>query len=73
MVEFEIPNYNGKIYLKKELRKTLNTQVLFGIVNAKTVTLFPSDVKLDDVERSLEIVLEDIRLRQGKPKRGKRA
>jgi len=71
MVEFEIPNYNGKIYLKRELRKTLNTQMLLGIANAKTVTLFPSDVNLDDVERSLEIVLEDIRLRQGKPKKEK--
>jgi len=45
--------------------------MLLGIADAKTVTLFPSDVKLDDVERSLEIVLEDIRLRQGKPKKGK--
>lgn len=34
--------------------------------NAKTVTLVHPEASLEDVERSLEIVLQDIRLRMGK-------
>jgi len=69
MTKFEIPNYGGKIYLKKELRDILNSPTLIGLANAKTVTLFSSDVDLKDIERSLEIILDDLRLRQGKAKK----
>jgi len=39
---------------------------LDAYANAKTVTLVHPGAPLKDVERSLEIVLQDIRLRMGK-------
>jgi len=64
MAEFEIINHDGRIYLKSELRKILDTDKLKGIANARTLTLFPSNADLDEVEESLKIVLKDIRLRK---------
>jgi len=64
MVEFDIINHKGYIYLKAELQKILDTDKLKGIANARTLTLFPSDADLDEVEESLKIVLKDIRLRK---------
>jgi len=39
---------------------------LEAFANAKTITLVHPDAPLSEVERSLEIVLQDIRLRMGK-------
>ena len=37
------------------------------LANAKTVTLFLPGATLDEIEQSLLIVLDDVRLRKGKP------
>jgi hypothetical protein len=63
MVEFDIQNYNGKIYLRKELRKILNKRELKALANAKTIILFPADVDLVNVKKSLKIILADLDLR----------
>lgn len=39
---------------------------LDAYANAKTITIVHPDAALEDVERSLQIVLQDIRLRMGK-------
>ena len=37
-----------------------------ALANAKTVTLFLPGATLDEIEKSIEIVLADVRLRKGK-------
>ena len=37
-----------------------------ALANAKTVTLLQPGANLDEIEKSLEIILSDIRLRKGK-------
>jgi len=64
MTEFELPISSDKIYLKEELRKILNTDKVKGIANAITVTMYPDDASLEDVEESIKIVLKDIQLRR---------
>jgi len=63
MAEFDIINHEGRIYLKEELRKILNTPKLKGFVNYKTVTLCPEDADLKEVRESLKVILKDIDLR----------
>ncbi len=36
-----------------------------ALANAKTVTLFKPGTSLDEIEKSLEIILADVRLRKG--------
>jgi len=63
MTMFEVKNYKGQLYLKKELRETLNTSPLRCISFGYAAVLFPNDVTLDVVRESLEIILDDIKLR----------
>lgn len=53
-------------YIPEEVINEGFTGDLDAYANAKTVTLVHPDAPLEDVERSLEIVLQDIRLRMGK-------
>jgi len=53
-------------YIPEEVINEGFTGDLDAYANAKTVTLVHPDAPLDEVERSLEIVLQDIRLRMGK-------
>jgi len=65
MTEFEITLQDGnRIYIKEEMRKMFKGDKAIAIANAKTITLFPAEADLEDVEASLEIVLEDVRLRR---------
>ncbi|MBU2597555.1 MAG: hypothetical protein KJ757_08360 [Planctomycetes bacterium] len=66
--------------MKRKIRVNLTTHLAYipediinegflgdldAYANAKTVTLVHPDTSLKEVERSLEIVLQDIRLRMG--------
>ena len=66
MAEFEIKNYDGKVYLKEDLLKILHTRTLKAIANAETVLMFSDDTPLDAVEESLNIIMQDIQLRKKK-------
>ena len=37
-----------------------------ALANAKTITLFRPGASLEEIEKSLEIILADVRLRKGK-------
>lgn len=54
----------GVTYLPKEVRREGFVGEIEGLANALTLTLIKPDSKLADVERSLEIILQDIRLRK---------
>lgn len=67
MAEFKLPFIGVKkrsIYLKEELRKILKGKEARAIANAKTIVLFSSNTSLEDVERSLLILLSDIKFRK---------
>ena len=64
MVEFEIKNYDGQLYIKEELKKILNSNPLVALANAKTVIMFPKDTTMSEVEASLEILMLDVQLRK---------
>lgn len=51
-------------YIPKELIDQGLFGELDGYANAVTLTIVNPDTPLEDIERSLEIVLEDIRLRK---------
>jgi hypothetical protein len=61
LVEFEIKNYKGQIYLKEELKKILNTNPLRCIPNRKAVIIFPGNVNLEEIRRSVRLILMDIK------------
>ena len=54
----------GMTYLPKEIRAEGFSGKIEGLPNALTFTLIKPGVKLADVEKSLLIVLDDIRLRR---------
>lgn len=64
MTEFEVKNYEGQLYIKEELKKILNSNPLTALANAKTVVMFPKDTSLEAVEKSLEVLLLDVKLRR---------
>lgn len=63
---FKLPISMDKIYLKQGIRDVLKGDMILALAGVKTITLFSEDTDLSDVERSLEIIIEDVRLRQGK-------
>lgn len=63
---FKLPISMDKIYLKQGIRDVLKGDMILALAGVKTITLFDEGTDLDDVERSLEIIIEDVRLRQGK-------
>ena len=64
MTEFEIKNYDGQIFLKKELRDIIHTNPVKGIANFKTVVLFSQGTPLSQVKKSLKVTIRDIELRE---------
>jgi len=55
----------GVTYLPDSLRNDGFKGSIDYIANAKTVTLMRPGATLDEVEKSLRIVLQDIKLRKG--------
>jgi hypothetical protein len=53
----------GLTYIPKEIRREGFVGEIEGLPNALTFTLIKPGTKLADVERSLQIILQDIRLR----------
>lgn len=65
MTKFDLQiNKGNYIYLKEEIREVFPSEKVIAIANAATITIFPPETDLKDVESSVEIVLEDIRLRR---------
>ena len=56
----------GMTYFPKEIRQEGFVGEIEGLPNALTFTLIKPGTKLCDVERSLQIVLQDIALRREK-------
>jgi len=54
----------GMAYVPKEIRQEGFIGEIQGLPNALTFTLIKPGTKLTDVERSLKIILRDIRLRR---------
>ena len=65
MVEFDVKNYEGKLYLKEELQKILQSNPLKAIPNAKAIVVYSSDVSLEQVKKSVELILADLSSRVG--------
>lgn len=63
MVEFEsnIDSAN-RVYLKEEIRKVLGKEVKM-IPNAFAVVIYGKDTNLENVRKSIELILHDIDLR----------
>ena len=69
MSEFEIKNYQGQLYIKDDLQRILHSNPLRAIANAEAVIIFPNDVPLESVKKSVNILLQDLELRIEKKKR----
>lgn len=63
---------HGYVYLKEELKRILNLDrnknKLKALVNAKAIVMFPADESWDMIEKSLKLILEDIKLRKASEK-----
>ncbi len=66
--QIKINSKTGITYIPDGIRQEGFTGEVELLANAKTVTLFLPGASLDEIERSLLIVLDDIRLRRGKPR-----
>lgn len=63
MVKYTIKsNPAGQYYFPKEIREALGKEVVV-IPNAFAAAIFPKDAPLERVAKSLELILEDIKLR----------
>lgn len=63
MVKFETKvDSAGRVYLKEEIRKALGENVHI-IPNAFAIVMFPANSNLENVKRSVELILKDIELR----------
>ena len=60
MVEFEVKNYDGQIYLKEELKKVLNTPTLKVVAGDDAILLFAEKASLGKVRKSLKVILKII-------------
>lgn len=58
------------LYIPKDLVDEGFVGDTYMLINAKTATIVHPKASLEDVEKSLEIVLEDIRLRKRGCKKG---
>jgi len=56
------PHY---LYMPKDFVEEGFVGVMDALANAKTITLLHPSTTLEEAEKSLEIVIEDIRLRRG--------
>ena len=65
--QIKINPKTGIAYIPDNIRQEGFEGEVELLANAKTVTLFLPGASLDEIERSLLIVLDDIRLRKGKP------
>ena len=63
-VRIRIDNRTGVTYFPKEIRREGFVGEVEGLPSALTLTLIKPGTKLVDVERSLRILLRDIRLRR---------
>jgi len=54
----------GTTYIPDELRDDGYVDWVEFLANAKTVTLIKPETSLEDVEKSLRIVLQDVKLRR---------
>lgn len=65
----------GTTYIPDELREDGYVGWVEFLANAKTVTLIKPETTLEDVEKSLRIVLQDVKLRRsgGEELGGKRS
>ena len=63
-VRIRIDDRTGVTYFPKEIRREGFVGEVEGLPNALTLTLIKPGTKLVDVERSLRILLRDIRLRR---------
>lgn len=61
------PETPHRTYIPNEIADEGFVGIVDAYANAKTVTIVHPGASLEEVERSLEIVLQDIRLRMGKP------
>lgn len=63
-LRIRIDSRTGVPYFPKEIRREGFVGEVEGLPNALTLTLIKPGTKLADVERSLRILLRDIRLRR---------
>lgn len=68
MGRIRIQEKSGLAYISEELRKKGFTGDVETLENAITVTLVKPGTPTEQIEHSLEIMLDDIRLRLGKSK-----
>ena len=66
--QIKINPKTGITYIPDNIREEGFKGEIELLANAKTVTLFLPGASLDEIERSLLIVLEDVRLRKGTPR-----
>jgi len=59
----KVNKHTGMTYFPKEIRAEGFVGEIEGLPNALTFTLIKPGTRLGDVEKSLQIVLQDIRLR----------
>jgi len=57
----------GIAYIPDDIRNEGFVGTVELLANAKTVTLLHPEASLEEIERSLLIIIDDIRLRMGKP------
>lgn len=60
MVEFKLPNHKGRIFLKAELKNLLDSDVISARANEKAVVLYPENADLNEVKKSLELIIGEI-------------
>ncbi len=65
--KIKVDRNTGMTYFPKEIRQEGFVGEIEGLPNALTFTLIKPGTSLMDVERSLTIVLQDIRLRMEQP------
>jgi len=65
LTKFKLKNFDGRLYLKSELREILgHNENVYGLANAKTIVLFPEGATWDEILESLNILIRDIELRK---------
>ena len=65
-MEFKIKaGPQGHFYFPKVIRETLGTELKL-VPNAKAGVIFPKDANLKEVILSLEVILQDLKIRAGR-------
>jgi len=65
-ISIQVDPRTGVTYFPKVIRKEGFVGEVEGFPNAFTVTFFRPGTKLGDIEKSLHVILEDIKLRKAK-------